>query len=45
MICDLWRLEVEEGWRLWDLNPMMQKNHMLKLYKTHGCVIDGLKKR
>jgi len=42
MICDPWRLEVEEAWRLLDLNPIVQKNHVLKLHKTHGCVVDGL---
>ena len=43
MICDLWRLEVEEGWRLLDLNPMIKKIYMLKLHKTYGCgcVVDS----
>ena len=26
MICDLRSVEVEEGWRLLDLNPMVQNN-------------------
>jgi len=44
VICDLWRLEVEEEWRLLDLNPMVKKIHVLKLHKTHGCAVDRLLK-
>ena len=47
--CDLWlsggrrRLEVEGGWMLLDLNSMVQKIHMLKLYITHNCIAARLK--
>ena len=45
---DLWlsegrrRLEVEEWWRLLDLNLMMQKYYVLKLHKTHSYIVDRL---
>ena len=45
MTYDLWKLDVEEGWRLLDLNPMVQKIHVLKLHKTHGCTVDRLEKK
>ena len=30
VICDLWRLEVKEEWKLLDLNPMVQKKSCVK---------------
>ena len=33
-------MEVEGGWMLLDLNSMVQKIHVLKLHKIHGCWVD-----